>query len=144
MYKLLPLVEKLIVTSTKNVSQPITMSNKIRNWLLAFSGVTLLSTVLFGLYSLYLWLDSNFSQIETMAYMGAATFLISLISLSMIFLMFYLKIRKLKKLKHKVAATIEDSIIIAEQELGEPIFKNPKSAVALASTAGFLLGERIL
>lgn len=134
----------MFAVGVNNGANPAPLNNKIKNWLAAYAGIMLVATTVFGLYSLYIWLNINFTQVETMAYMAVAAFILSIFSISIIFGILYWKVQKLKKMKTKMIRTFEDGIILAEQELGQPIVKNPKSAVAIASAAGYLIGERFL
>jgi len=144
MYKLLPLIEKMLTRHAVGSAYPISLSYKIKRSFIIFSGVMLLATVGFGLYALYLWLNLNATPVETMAYMALATFTVALVSAFLAFLILYIKVSKARKMKKKFETILQEGIYLAEQELGEPILQNPKSAVALASTAGFMVGERFL
>ncbi len=134
----------MLAIGVRSGANPVSLNNKIKNWLAAYAGVMLVATTFFGLYSLYIWLNINYTQVETMAYMAVAAFAISVFSISIIFGILYWKVQKLKKMKSKMVRTLEDGFILAEQEFGEPVVKNPKSAVAIASAAGYLIGERFL
>lgn len=144
MYKLLPLIERTVARYALNSTYPVSLSYRIKHWFVVFSGLMLVATVGFGLFSFYLWLSNNVSPVETMAYMGGATFVISLLSASFAFLILYLKVQKVKQAKERFTKTIEEGIALAEQELGEPILKNPKSAIAIATSAGFIVGDRFI
>ncbi len=144
MYKLLPLIERTAARYALNSTYPVSLSYRIKHWFIVFSGLMLVATVGFGLFSFYLWLNNNVSPIATMAFMGIATFVISMLSAFFAFLILYLKVQKVKQTKEKFTKTLEEGIALAEQEFGEPILKNPKSAIALATSAGFLVGDRFI
>ncbi len=144
MYKLLPLIERTVARYALSSTYPISLSYRIKHWFVVFSGLMLVATVGFGLFSLFLWLNITVSPIATMAYMGVATFVVSLLSASFAFLILYLKVQKVKQTKERFTKTLEEGIALAEQEFGQPILKNPKSAIALATSAGFIVGDRFI
>lgn len=138
------MVEQMLVDKVLNGKAPATEEKKVRFALVIFSGTLSLIGICLMLYALYLWLSSTYSEIVTMATLGAVTLALSaLLGLSLQLIAVY-KRRKIAKMKSEFIQLAETTLGIFEHELSKPVNDNPKIAVLVSSIAGYLAGENFL
>lgn len=118
--------------------------NRLGAGLLTLSGGLFLSGLGLLVFSAFLWLQNRYAPDAVAALTGLI--LISIASLFSLcaFILFNIRNNRSRKLAHEIEETFTSMIEILDRELEEPVGKNPKVSVLLASIAGFAAGnERI-
>lgn len=143
LHLLMPLAEQAIINGLIDRKAPLMRKNKFGLCLMVLSGLVLLSALFFFTLAGYGWLLTEFSQPEAAFYTGLALML----ACALMALGGYSSLKK----KPKAALAVEKDAMdfvqtlatTVSNDLAEPIQENPKTAMLLAATAGFLAGERL-
>lgn len=122
---------------------PLLPRSRTLETLMCATGLSSLAALGFGLYGFYLWLSQNYPP-EVTAFAMAGAFLgVSLLSSLLALAYRMIRQSKISQAKDDIRSMIGEWMDKAEEEFGEPIRENPKSSAALASMAGFMVGERL-
>lgn len=95
------------------------------------------------MYGAYVWLDQNYPPHVTALLMGAACSFIAILAAITGWGLIEYRKRQVQRLKADILHIFETLLEVADHELAKPVNDNPKTAVALASAAGYLAGKHI-
>lgn len=112
--------------------------------LMTLAGVLLAIAMGFFVYASYVWMSGVYSPEAAAFFTGL--FVVALAALCCLVTYWSALYRKLrmKQYKDEIVETINDVLDVVDAELGESIRENPKTAVFIASIAGFIAGDRFL
>ncbi|MBI1301923.1 MAG: hypothetical protein GC137_09745 [Alphaproteobacteria bacterium] len=141
---LLATAENILVDRLVSDKPPFTRRSKTGFGLFALAGLLLGIALCFLIYASHLWLAENYPP-ETAA-MFAGFLALGLAALCCLFAYGVIQYKRsqVKKLKKEIANTMNSVLEIANEEFGQPIKDNPKTAVIIASLAGFIAGETFI
>lgn len=138
----LKVAEQLLMNRIISNNFPLSGKTKAGLGFGALSGLLVLIGISFLIYAAHLWLTNNFAADAAAALTGCMAFVLAGLSgLTALGVMQYKK-SKAEKIKQEIQHTIMQAIEVANDEFGEPIKENPKTAVTAATLAGFMLGNR--
>lgn len=137
-------LEQILIDRVLSNKASFTGRSKAGFGLLAFSGLLLCLGLGFLLGAAYLWFDKNYTPEVAAAMTGILSMLLALLGAAGAYFFAYFRRRRIQTLKSEIAETVQTALEYADEELGEPVRENPKTAVMIASLAGFVAGERFL
>lgn len=144
MSHLLAVAERLLIDSAISGNPPFTGRNKAGSGFFVLSGLFLATGLGFMIYATSLWLTAHYAPHAAAAMTGGLALLLALLSASLAYVFLEYKRSRLKKIKAEATATLQTAFELLNKELGEPIRENPKTAILIASLAGFATGEKLL
>ena len=141
---LFPLLEQAIVNGFLSKAPPFARKNKFGLSLIALSGLFLVIGIIFAILAGYGWLLTEFTQpLAALIVAG------SVVVLGLFFaLLGYLKLKQRPSVPAMDVPSDQITEIatllgeVVEEELAEPIKQHPKTALLLASVAGFVAADR--
>ncbi len=135
--------EQLLISRIMSNGFPLSGKSKTGFSLMALSGLMLAVALGFFVYAAHLWFAKTYEPEVAALFTAAIALGLSVISLiSSYFVLQYRKF-KMRRMKDEITSKIQSTIDVANDEFGDVIQDNPKAAVALASVAGFLAGEKL-
>lgn len=144
MTPLFAIAENLLIDRLVSNDAPLTGKSKAGIGLTFFAGFMLLTACGFFIYAAYLWMSSRFEPEIAASIAGGFTLMLSALCALGAYAIVQYKRYRLSKLKSEITDTMYSALDLAETELAEPIKNNPKTAVLVASLAGFIAGEKFL
>jgi len=144
MSSLLATAEGLLIDRILCNDAPFTGKSKTGLGLFALAGVLLTIALGFFIYAAYLWLVSNYPPEIAAAAAGGLTLGVAALCALGAYGFLQYKRSRLKKLKNEIADTMQNALEFADEELAQPVKDNPKTAVLIASLAGFIAGEKFI
>jgi len=146
MHALMPLLEQAFVNALLSRQAPLMRKNKWGFGLFLLASVLGAMALIFGVYAGYTWLLTQFPKPEAALYSALGVLLVALL-LALIGLII-LRSRRRKRQsatlqKDDVKALMALASEALAEEMAEPIQKNPKTALFIASIAGYAAGEKI-
>lgn len=141
---LLKTAEHMIIDRALNSETLFSSNHKTGLSLLASAGLMLAVALGFFIYAGYLWLNATYDpQTATMLAGLMALALAVLCALGAYGVTRYKRWR-VERFKNEIADTMHMALEMADEELAEPVRDNPKTALLIASLAGFIAGEKML
>jgi hypothetical protein len=140
MKALLPLLEQVIINSVLNKKAPFMRKSKLGIALMVMSGLFLCAALVFAIISGYGWLLTQYPQPIAALIVAGIILAVSVIAGAS----GYLVLKKKPKPVEQDKDILELVFDLAEEysdEIIEPVQENPKTALILASVAGFIAGE---
>jgi hypothetical protein len=146
MEQVLKLAENYMIQRVVSDHSPLTHANKAALSLSIFGsilGVVALGFILFGTL---LWLHQNMPPYEAYIIFGVLLLVISIISFLIIGFIQWQKRKKTLAFKNQIRDEALLTLKLAEAEIKDlQILENhPKTCVALASLAGFIIAEKVI
>lgn len=142
MKALIPLIEQIVINGMMSSKAPMMRKNKYGLGLMALSVLLTLVAVVFLIISGYAWLMTQFTQ--PMAALITAAFIMGAAVISALTGVLIAKSKKQPEVHTDELAELTGIITdLLGEELAQPIIDNPKTAVLLASAAGFVAGDRL-
>ena len=139
---LLPIIEQAIINGVISKGAPLMHKNKAGLGLLALSGLITLVALGFLIFAGYGWLLINYDQPTAAFIVSAVLFALALVSVVSAYFAFKKKPAVVADNSDVMQLISEITDVIGE-ELAEPIEEHPKTALLLASLAGFAVGDRL-
>jgi len=136
--------EKLLIDRIVSNKFPITRKSKVNIGLLALSCFFFIVGTGFLIYAAHIWFGNNFEPELAAALTGLVCFSLCVLSLAILALLAHYRRSEMEKNTQETIQQIQGFIDTANDEFGEPIQENPKTAVALATALGLAVGNRIL
>lgn len=97
----------------------------------------------FGALAAGLWLESHYAP-DVAAALGAGLCLaVGAAFAGLALLGVSIRRREIARVRQEITDIIHAALDFAEEEIREPVQENPKTAVLLASAAGFIAGEKL-
>ncbi len=146
MHPIAVFAEHLILNNLlKNEDLPfISKGSKTGTTLMAIGAFLLTVASVFLIYAAYLWLGNNFPPDEAAAITGALVLGVAALFFLTSFGIWYYRRYRLLRARKDMTALFHQAIEFLDEELSKPVQENPKTATALASLAGFTVGEKVL
>jgi len=139
---LIPLIEQIVINGMMSSKAPMMRKNKYGLGLMALSVLLTLVAVVFLIISGAAWLMTQFTQ--PMAALITAAFIMGAAVISALTGVLIAKSKKQPEVHTDELAELTGIITdLLGEELAQPIIDNPKTAVLLASAAGFVAGDRL-
>jgi uncharacterized membrane protein len=98
----------------------------------------------FLMYGFYLWLLANYTLEAAAMLTGLVAVLIAMISAISAVMFLRYRSRRIRETKAEIVETVNLALDIAHEEFALPVKENPKTALVIASFAGFIAGEKFL
>lgn len=142
--KLLPIIEGLLLNQVMNSGMLVSRRSKAGGALLVLSGLFFLVALIFGVIAAYQWLLAHYPA--DMAALLAGTFVLAVsASLAAIGLTILNRRQsRFKEMKEELTHHVSAVYDAVAEELDDPIRNHPKTTIALAALAGYILADRIL
>lgn len=145
MNALLPLIEQAIVNGVLDKKAPFMRKNKFGVGFAALSALLFIMALIFAVISLHGWLLTYYLPPVAALIVAGVVLGFSLITGAIGYM--FLKSRAKPGSPHEagddVTKLLGDVTALVEEELSESVRENPKTAVLLASLAGFVAGEHL-
>lgn len=143
MHLLIPFIEQFVIDAIMGSKPVASPKNKFGLGLAALSGFLFMLTLFFISLFAYNELQAYYTQPQAALLMAAAIFILGVCTSLSAYLLFK------KKTKHNTVRRKHLSDIIYQvgemigEEIDGPIRDNPKTAMILASLAGFVAGDKL-
>lgn len=144
MSTLITTLENVLIDRVLSKDAPFTGKSKAGLGLFTLALAFLLIALAFFIYAAYLWMSKNYPPEVAATLMGGLILSLAAISGIVAYAILSYKRLRMKKLKNEIIETMQSAIELADEEISEPIKENPKTAVLIASLAGFVAGEKFL
>ena len=142
MHALLPLLEQAVINGIVHKKAPLMRKNKFGMGLALLSGLLLISACGLGIYAAFVWLSVSYAAHIAALYTALGVLACSIVS--MFAGLALLKKKPKPEFGHQeISQIISDISDVVGPEMTQPIQDNPKTAVMLASLAGFVAGDRL-
>lgn len=139
----LQLIEGIMVDKLFGAPAPLSGLEKIGQFLCVLSISFLVAGLVFLVYGAHSWLSIHYSSEGVASVItGAISLTLSVIIASALFAVIRYHQSRVRKLHKNIANKIKSSLSTLEDELGDPIRENPKTALVIASFLGFLAEEK--
>ncbi len=143
MQSVLQLIEKTVVENLFSASAPFSGLEKVGQFLCVLSAVIMVVGFIFLIYGAHTWLSIQYSKDTASFFTGAICIALStVISSALLAATYYNKI-SVRKYQKKMTDKIESFLSTFEDEFGDPIRENPKTALMIAAIVGFLAKDRL-
>lgn len=143
MNALIPIIEQLLVNGALRKKSSLVKSSKYGLALIAISGLLAFIAIFFLALSGYGWLLMNYEQPLAALISAASTLAVAGVAgMSGYFII----LRKKRQISARKNDLVQNALDIGEafgEELSQSTQENPKTAVALASIAGFIAAESL-
>lgn len=143
MHALLHIAEHVLLERFVRDNTPISVYDKVGAGLLILSGLLSILGVGLLVYASHIYFMKNFETEVALALTGATTLGLAIVFALSVLLHKVYKMKKIQRVKDDIMDTIWETIESLEEEISEPIREHPKSAVSIASVAGYAAGEFI-
>lgn len=140
MHALMPLAEQAIVSGLLSKKAPLARKNKFGLALVALAGLFFCVAVIFSILAGYGWLLTQYSQ-PMAALMVSGSVLVLCLGCGAGGYLLLKKKPRPSMAEADIAQTMSLITDIVGDELAETIQENPKTAVAIASLAGFVAAD---
>jgi glucan phosphoethanolaminetransferase (alkaline phosphatase superfamily) len=144
MSRLARVAEHVVVNQVLNNALPLIGKSKVGLGPMALTGLLLLVSDGFLIYAAHMYFLSLFPVYTAAALTGGLCLVIAVLSSSVSYFINLYKRRQQRQMIANLVGTFHDLYETAEEELSEPINENPKTALLLASVAGYVAGGRFL
>jgi len=142
MNALLPLIEQVIVDGIVSKKAPFMRKNKFGLGLMALSGFLFCAALICLIVATYSWLLIQFTQ--PVAALVLSGFILAIAILSALSGFLITQKKQPQPIQGDEITEILNAITdVIGEDLAQHIKDNPKAAVMLASTAGFVAGDRL-
>ena len=138
------LVEQYAIDRILSGGAPVSHKSKAGFALMALAGFLLLLGIGFLTYALNLWLYTIYTPQVATAITGGLCIFASLMIVLIAYLILQYKKVQAQKMQQDTLETVHALIAFLNEELREPIEKNPKASLAAAAAAGFVAGKNYL
>lgn len=144
MHGVLALLEQYAIDRVLSGGAPVSHKSKAGFVLMALAGFLLLLGVGFLTYALNLWLFQIYTPQVATAITGGLCIFSALMIVIIAYLVLQYKKVQAKKMQHETLEMVHTLIEYIDEELREPVEKNPAAALAVASFAGYAAGKNYL
>lgn len=135
-------IEKTMIDKLFSAAVPLSGLEKTGQVLCVLSVSFLVAGLLFLMYGAHIWLSIHYSEDITAIITGIISLTFSAAIASVLFAVIYYHKIRARVVRKKIADKIKSSLSILEDELGDPVRENPKTALIIASFLGFLVEDR--
>ena len=144
LHGVIALVEQYAIDRILSGGAPISHKSKAGFALIALAGFLLLLGIGFLTYALNLWLYTIYTPQVATAITGGLCIFASLLIVLIAYLILQYKRVQAQKMQQDTLETVHALIELLNEELREPIERNPKTSLAAAVAAGFVAGKNYL
>lgn len=143
MLSALELIEKTVIQQIFSAPAPLGSLQKAGQFLCAVSLAFLVIGMVFLTYGVHAWLSAQYSNDIAILITGALSLAISaVIAIALLVATFYHKIR-IRRYQKKMTDKIKSLLSTVENEFGDPVRENPKTALMIAAIVGFLAEDQL-
>ena len=143
MNRLFDMAEQILISRVISSQFPLTGKSKLGLVSFCIAGLLFLVSLGFFITAAHIWYTQNFAS-ETAAMLTGGTLLfISLMVSIVTALLLNIKRMRQEKMQEAVQSEVQTAIALVKEELAELVSENPKTALLLASVAGYLAGKKI-
>lgn len=139
----LRLIEHVLVDRLFTDRAPLTSFEKSGQVLCALSVFFALIGSGFLIYAAHLWLSGHYSPDTAAAMTGVLSFIFAAFVASIVYAAARYRQSRIKKIRKQVANTIKSTLSAMNDEWGDPIRENPKTAMLIGALAGFILEDQV-
>lgn len=139
----LHLIERIVVDKLFSTPVPLTGIKKTGQVICTLSVAFLVVGFIFLFYGAYTWLSLQYSRDIAAIIIGIMSICLSIVTAVILFAAVYYRTIRIRKFQERMADKIKSSLSALENELGDPIRENPKTALIIASFIGFLIEDQI-
>ncbi|HRC26924.1 MAG TPA: hypothetical protein PKX87_05785 [Alphaproteobacteria bacterium] len=123
---------------------PLTGRSKVVEALIGVTAALLVLGLGFMIYAAHLWVSRTYTPEMAALVTGGLLLALAALCVAGMYLLVQYTRRRVIRVKDDITQSLTEIMGIAGDELAEPVRDNPKTAVLIASIAGFLAGERFL
>ena len=138
------LTKHAVLAKLMHREDPISRNKKIGINFVFITGFFVVLAFLFLLYGAFLHIDRLYGIEMAFYFIGCASLVIAALNALIAYCYYRFKRRQMEKLKDELIALFEESMDYLNEEVAEPVKEHPTSSVAIATTLGYLAGERFL
>lgn len=138
----LQLIERVVIDKLLRDPTPLSGFDKMGQFLCALSALFLVTGLIFLVYGAHSWLSIHYSGEIAASITGIISLLLSVIIAGIFFAGLHYRQARIRKFQKNIADKIKSSLSTLEDELGDPIRENPKTALIIASFLGFLVEDQ--
>lgn len=144
MISVMGLVQQFAINRILSAGAPVSHKSKAVLGLAALAGFILLLGFVFFIYAINLWLNTAYEPHIAATITGAICVVLSLLCVICLYLIMQFKKSRVEKFQDETIELVKSITEMVDVEMRDLIDNNPKTAVAVASIAGILLGKRFL
>jgi len=144
MHGVIALLEQYAIDRIMSGGAPVSHKSKAGFALMAIAGFLLLLGLGFLTYALNLWLYEIYTPQVATAITGGLCIFASLMIMMIAYLVLQYKKVQVQKMQHETLEMVHALIDYIDEELREPVEKNPATALVMASAAGYVAGKNYL
>jgi hypothetical protein len=146
MDQFLKIAEKMFVDRMISKHSPVTHKSKVGLFAFALSGLLFLTGLGMLLYASYIWFNLTYTPILASMMLGAMLISTAIIICVLMCLITSYQRRKVIKMRTDITDDITAVIGMFENEIDvtQPLKDNPKTTIAIAALAGFIVADKYL
>ncbi len=137
------MAEHLLIDRVVSKKFPITGKSKASFGLLALSGFFFVVGAGFFIHAAHIWFGNTYPPEIAAAYTGLLCMGLCAIAAGAMLVIIKQSRRKVEQSTKEAIHQVQGLINAANDEFGEPIQENPKTAVALATALGMAVGNKL-
>lgn len=141
MQGVIALLEQYAIDRIMSGGAPVSHKSKAGLALMALAGFLFLLGMGFLTYALNLWLYQVYSPQVATAITGGLCIFASLMIVLIAYLVLQYKKIQAQKMQHETLEMVHTLVEYIDEELRDPVEKNPAAALAMASAAGYVAGK---
>lgn len=139
----LQLIERTMIDRLSSTSAPPSGLESMKQFLCVLSVSFLAMALVFLVYGTHTWLSIHYSKDMAAIIIGTISLALSITIGSILLAFIYYQKMRIRKFQERIVDKIKSSLSALEDELGDPIRENPKTALIIASLIGFLAEDQI-
>lgn len=143
MNRLFDIAEQMLISRVISSQFPLTSKSKMGLAAFSVSGILFLVALGFFITAAHIWYTQNFAAETAAMLTGGTLLLISFIVFLVTSLVLSYKRMRQEKMQKAVQSEVQSAIAIVKEELSEPVSDNPKTALLVASFAGYIAGKKL-
>ena len=143
MIPVMKLAEQVLVDRIISNKCPITRKSKAHLGVLALSCFFFITGTGFMIYAGFIWLNKVFEPEVAAAFTGLSLFALSIVFGAMVMALIRYKRVEAERSTKEAIHNLQGMLNAANDEFGEPIQENPKTALITATMLGLAIGNKI-
>ncbi len=137
------LIERVFMDKLVGAPSPFSGLQNLKKFLCVLSLSFLIFALILLIYGAHIWLSVRYSEDMAAILTGTISLALSMSIASIFLAVLYYQKTHFRKLHEEISDKIKSSLSTLENELGDPIRENPKTAVILASFLGFIAENQL-
>lgn len=136
-------LELAVIDKVLRGETPLSTKSRSEQNFAALSGFLACIGLGFLIYAAHLWLLPRYTPETAAALTAALAFFLAFVVMVGAYTCMALKRSHLSKFRQNITKNIESALEMLDDDLGNTIRENPKTALAAAWITGFVIGDRI-